>query len=515
VKTAIIYSRVSSDEQKEKGYSLDDQEEKLTRYCIQNNIQIVGKYREDFSAKEGFDRPRYQLIKHLITKKRVKVDYLLVTQWSRFSRNVRDCLNELFSYEKFKTKVNAIEQWIEGGIPENQYLFMIYITTPEVENKRLSLRTIAGMRQALKMGYFVYKVPKGYERARDKDKKPTIVLNKEAKYILKAFELAATGIYTLDEIRLQLNEAGFRCSKNHLPNILRNYAYAGQIEIKAYLNEPRQIVKGNFEPIIDLDLFNKVQYAISGKRPKTHIRKLRIDVPLRGLLECSKCGAPMCGSTSKGNGGTYSYYECYKCRKDRYRADLVEKLIHSHLKQFVISKEMAELFVARFVDRLDKDAHKRVDELLKIDLQLKDLQTYLTRLEEGFHILKSIPQESYVLLKTEYNTKISALMSQKLEMEVAGMDMLEKAKSAALLMMQLHDLYTKGSIEVKRRLVSVIFPKKLRVEKNELRTNYVNEAALWIFSKNGRSQRSQKKLEANFGLQHTWAPPPGLEPGTP
>ena len=52
-KNAILYIRVSTDEQAEKGYSLLDQRDKLIRYCQNNNVDVAGIYQEDFSAKSS------------------------------------------------------------------------------------------------------------------------------------------------------------------------------------------------------------------------------------------------------------------------------------------------------------------------------------------------------------------------------------------------------------------------------------------------------------------------------
>ncbi|MCA5004959.1 recombinase family protein [Sphingobacterium bovistauri] len=59
--SAYLYVRVSTDEQKRKGYSLPEQEDRLLKYCEQNKITVKGIYREDFSAKT-FNRPEWKKI---------------------------------------------------------------------------------------------------------------------------------------------------------------------------------------------------------------------------------------------------------------------------------------------------------------------------------------------------------------------------------------------------------------------------------------------------------------------
>ena len=85
----IIYCRVSTDEQAQKGFSLDYQEETLKQYCEKMSYNIVKIYREDHSAK-NFNRPEYQKFLTFLKKNKGALDLLLVTSWDRFSRNLTD-----------------------------------------------------------------------------------------------------------------------------------------------------------------------------------------------------------------------------------------------------------------------------------------------------------------------------------------------------------------------------------------------------------------------------------------
>ena len=58
-KKAIIYTRVSTHDQAETGYSLDDQEARLINFCKEKGIEIVRHFQEDVSAKT-FDRPEFK-----------------------------------------------------------------------------------------------------------------------------------------------------------------------------------------------------------------------------------------------------------------------------------------------------------------------------------------------------------------------------------------------------------------------------------------------------------------------
>ena len=86
---AILYIRVSTDEQADKGYSLQHQEERLKKYCELQNIQVLELFKEDYSAKT-FQRPEFTKLLSFLKKNRHMADLLLFTKWDRFSRNAAD-----------------------------------------------------------------------------------------------------------------------------------------------------------------------------------------------------------------------------------------------------------------------------------------------------------------------------------------------------------------------------------------------------------------------------------------
>ena len=85
-KRAIIYTRVSTDDQADRGYSLPFQEERLRKFCELQNITVVLHFREDHSAKT-FNRPEFTKLLQYCKKNKGDVDLLLFINWSRFYRN--------------------------------------------------------------------------------------------------------------------------------------------------------------------------------------------------------------------------------------------------------------------------------------------------------------------------------------------------------------------------------------------------------------------------------------------
>lgn len=81
MQTAIIYIRVSTDEQAQKGYSQRSQEEKLNKYWKGNRIEIVQTIFEDHSAK-NFERPAWiNMMKQFNINRTARPSLILFTRW--------------------------------------------------------------------------------------------------------------------------------------------------------------------------------------------------------------------------------------------------------------------------------------------------------------------------------------------------------------------------------------------------------------------------------------------------
>ena len=63
----IGYCRVSSDEQSH-GFSLNAQEDAITRYCRNNNHDLLGIYKEDYTGFKDFNRPEWRKIEEYLKK---------------------------------------------------------------------------------------------------------------------------------------------------------------------------------------------------------------------------------------------------------------------------------------------------------------------------------------------------------------------------------------------------------------------------------------------------------------
>jgi hypothetical protein len=281
---------------------------------------------------------------------------------------------------------NAIEQLIDFNIPENLYLLAIYLAAPQVENDRLSDRTKVGMNQALKQGKWLWKGPYGYKNMQQVIDAKTVnkyldLVPAEAEHVRSSFELIETGLYSAEEVRRKMKEKGLTLTKQAFLNMLQNIFYTGKILIKAFKDEPEQIVNGIHQPIVSEETFQNVQMILNGKKKSYKGITKNEATPLVGRLYCHLCNKPMTGSGSKGNGGTYHYYHCqrkYGC-KNAIAANLANKKFDEYLGGFQARPETLDLFRAILNDSFKSTGLDREIEKGKLKLEISQIEERLEK----------------------------------------------------------------------------------------------------------------------------------------
>ncbi|WP_290861468.1 recombinase family protein [Flavobacterium sp.] len=216
IKSAYLYVRVSTDEQKRKGYSLPEQEDRLLRYCEQNHIAVKGIFREDFSAKD-FNRPEWKKIINTLKKNKKNLsDSILFIKWDRFSRNIEYAYQMLGILRGLKTKAMAIDQPIDFDVPESIVMLAVYLSIPEAENSRRGRNASDGMRRSRKMGRWPGGSPMGYSNQSTQEGRKIIVPKfPEANLIKWAFEQFSKGTFSINQVRTMGCHKGLQCSNKN------------------------------------------------------------------------------------------------------------------------------------------------------------------------------------------------------------------------------------------------------------------------------------------------------------
>ncbi|MEP7374364.1 MAG: recombinase family protein [Chitinophagaceae bacterium] len=510
MKKAVIYSRVSTEDQKDFGFSLQDQEARLIKHCKQKDYQLIKHYQDDHSAK-NFNRPAFKQFLDDIRTKRIKPDVFLCVRMDRFSRNAHDSMNMLKEFQKWGIYFECIENHIDLSSPESMIPFMLNLVLPEVDNKRRGLNTKRGLRQGLKEGRWMWKAPVGYLN----DTVSKIIMpNKETAHLVKwSFETYVQGVYNANEVWRQVYAKGLKISKQKFYDLLINPIYIGKIRIDAFEDEPEQIVNAIHEPIVQEETFYRAQEIYYGKKKPYKSKTNKNELPLIGHVICPKCGRVMTGSGSTGRaGGLYHYYHCqrkYGC-KTNIRANEVNENFTRYLSSFEVSDEVLSLYYYVLEDVFKSDDKAREQEKAKLESEITSIDKRLESVRMKF-IDDLIGSADYKEIKSALESRKNELLGKHIIIGKMDKEFTKYMTYGLSLLGNLSKYYSSASTEAKSKMVGSIFPENLTYEDKRYRTTKFNEVFALICNTD-KAFRKQKPGSV-AGLSRV-APAAGLEPAT-
>ena len=516
----IIYKRVSTDEQADRGFSLQHQETVLKQFCSINNYTIVDVYTEDYSGKD-FNRPEWNKIIEFLKKNKGKVDQVLCLRWDRWSRNLYLALKEIKTLKNLGVLISTVEQPIDLSNPDSKVLLSIYLTLPEVENDKNSIRTTEGSRRARIEGCWTGSAPRGYDNCRVEGKS-TLKPSEAAPYIKECFERMVLGVYSANEVRIYINDKKypykgkhFNITKQTFYNIIRNIAYTGKIKVKKYKKEEEQIVIGLHPPIITETLFERANDYLDGRVRNFDFKSDKTDLyPLRGFMKCLEHGRALTAYKSQSrNKDWHHYYLCTKPRCQRFRVDWAHEQIKKLLDKISFTAGMVTVYKSQLESLIDRDDITRKTEIKRLETEIEKYETRQTNLQNSFldgDISSSDYNEMKIRIETELSHKkiqLDRLKSTKSPFKVYLNKILPMIEN-------LSQYWDKADGKTKQKILGCIF--------NEKFENFNFESCNHIFTPEIESimlvtsvlKSGKNKKEVKNDLLSIMAPPLGLEPRT-
>ncbi|MCR8557008.1 recombinase family protein [Mucilaginibacter sp. BJC16-A38] len=485
--SAILYIRVSTDEQADKGYSQRNQDEVLHKYCVLKSILVQEVFYEDHSAKT-FNRPQWQKMLNGLKRSKGKsgVNLVLFTKWDRFSRNTADAYQMIGLLRSLSIEPQAIEQPLDLSIPENKMMLAFYLAVPEVENDRRALNVFHGMRRAKKEGRWIATAPTGYiNRSTEDGRKFIRPAEPQAGIMKQAFAEIATGRISVEQVWKKARKDGLRCGKNNFWNLIRNPIYCGKIVVKPFRDETLQVVDGQHEPIITEELFCRVQDVLDGKKSLREAKTSSLaKMPLRGFLVCPTCGRLLTGSSSKGRSAYYDYYHCSKGCRTSFKAEAVHTAFAMLLKKLIPKQAYRSLFKEIARDIFKQQTSGRQNQRLQMLSQLEALHI---RLKKALELLMSeaISADDYQQIKKECDGRIASLETDLSRMADMGEAITQLLNRHSNQFLNLTELYDGAVLEDKRKLVGRLFPENACYDGDVFNNKALPDVVSIIFEQSG------------------------------
>lgn len=318
MKTAI-YIRVSTQEQVNEGYSVGEQEARLTAYCKAKNWEVTKIYTDGGYTGSNTNRPALKQL--LIDIKNKTIDSVIVYKLDRLSRSQKDTLL-LIEDEFLNNNVEfvSMSENFDTSTPFGRAMIGILSVFAQLEREQITERMAMGRDARAKEGLWHgggYD-PVGYDYVDGK-----LIINEyEAMQVKLVHQLFQSGM-PINRIQTYMQDRyttkhGSWSTHTAVRNALTRTIYTGVIDWDGELYD------GQHEAIIDIETFNKTAKRIDeiswtrgdGQRKP---RAFQAKHPLTGLLHCAHCTARYFAKGSysgRGENRTYRpYYTCYSRAK--------------------------------------------------------------------------------------------------------------------------------------------------------------------------------------------------------
>ncbi len=352
----IIPAKVQTAENRDKYHQLrvaaycrvsTEQEEQQNSYQVQiaYYTDLINRKKEwtlaGIFADEGISgtqtKKRTEFNRMIRMCKNKKIDLVITKSISRFARNTVDCLEYVRQLKDLGIGVIFEKESINTLTMTSEFMIALYGSFAQAESESISKNVSWGKEKAYREGKvsFQYKHLLGYKKGADG--KPEIVTD-EAETVRLIFKMYLDG-YTLLNIaqtlmaQNRLTATGKSTwSKGEVQRILKNEKYVGDallqktftvdcITHKVVKNNgerPMYLVTDHHAPIVDRDMFNRVQQELarrSSKRKisdktKTEQGKYSGKYSLSELMICGHCGTPYRRKTWIKNGEKLAVWRC-------------------------------------------------------------------------------------------------------------------------------------------------------------------------------------------------------------
>lgn len=399
---AVAAIRISSLKQGLQGDSPEAQKEQIERFASMRNIKIK-KFFIFMESASKEEQPVQEAIDYCVNPKN-DIQLFIIKSIDRFTRGgsyIYDHLNMQLQ----KHKVRLIDIYgIIGGQDVNtlehlglSYKWSVYSPTKKSEileaerakdeMRDIMTRMIGAEIRYVRMGYRVRQAPFGYVNEKVETPHGKRVILKphpdESLWVKKMFELRARGTLSDQEIVDEINAMGYKTRKRYIRNpqdrtkvlgerggkglgikqfwrYIQNPIYAG---INSEKWTEGNVVKGKFEGLISLDMFNKAnkgKLTLSEndgevklwkkKLPEWMTKKLinNPKFPYKRVIMCPHCSKPLFGSASRGHSG--AYYPAYHCNKRGHYFRVPSKELEEAVETFVRNLN----FDQQYIDDLKK-----------------------------------------------------------------------------------------------------------------------------------------------------------------
>lgn len=398
---AALYIRVSTDAQREEGYSIDAQKEMLSAYCVSRQISDYEFYIDGGFTGSNIDRPEMQRLIGDI--KLGRISHVIVYKLDRLSRSQKDTLYLIEDvFNPHGVSFVSLNENMDTSTPIGRAMLGIMSAFAQLERETIRERTRMGMKERVKNGYWPGggKVPFGYDYDREKG---ILVPNADAEKVRLMYELYLRG-WSMMKIA---SEVGLRYDRL-AEQIIRRKTNTGVICYKG------AEYKGRHEAIVSEETYNMAMEMLErrSRGGLTSSKNL-----LSGLIYCGVCGAKM--RYQKWGKAGYKIY-CYSQDKGKPHLHRSECCDNDKVWAYEVEEAVLSDLFSHGADGIDGDLKSPEEDIR--DMLSKSREQAARRLKNLYRLYSQDGDDTLSEMIGEVKREIS-----ELDRKIADRDFAEKS----------------------------------------------------------------------------------------
>ncbi len=379
-----IYVRVSTDEQRDNGYSIDSQLRMIKEYCDKNQYDIVDVYNDAGHSGKDLMRPDMQrLLKDI---KSHRIEKIIAIKVDRLTRNNYDGFWLLNYCEEHDVKIELILEPYDVSTANGEMIFGMNLVFGQRERKEIGARTKRAMEEMALEKVHPAKAPYGYTRNVETGHLEVEPI--ESQVVKKIFELYKENssirniANILNEEKSYIKQGKWNSDKVY--KILINSIYIGLFAYGKTKRKAQDVlyVKDYCEPIIDENTWCITRKILEKNKHPNYGEHIHL---FTGIIKCPSCGKIMSSTNSYKNSGTekekiYYHVTCKnpncKLQGLHYNSDKIEEKLSRVLNELTryMYEMNSEIIICNSIKTKDiKDIEKAIEKLKMQEKKLVDL----------------------------------------------------------------------------------------------------------------------------------------------
>jgi site-specific DNA recombinase len=469
---AVIFARVSTQEQETDGHSIDAQIAKLREYSQRNDLEIIKEFEVVESSTRG-ERPEFYKMIEFVKAQKGQIA-LVCDKVDRLQRS----FTELPILDKLRKENKLIIHFLDIGKMDSDSnsqqisFYQMSVVMANAYTNAISDNVKRSIIHKLNNGEYIGKAPLGYLNIRDDNDKSNIIIDESRAYLVqKMFEVYSNGSVSLGDlekfaVQHNLTNNFFKgraekpITKNVISNILRNPFYCGSIYVKKY----NKFYPHKYQPLISNALFNRCQeITLQRSAANNRIQAIQTagkDFVFRSLIKCAITGRTVSSDRKEAKKNKNTYLITWNpediTKKIYVPENDILKQVSDVFKSIAVPQDMLDEITSYLQQshEAEKEYHGgRINVLRKEE---DNIQSKINRLLD-LYLERSITEAVYQAKNKDLETQLAKVRAEKEIHQGADSNFKTTVSTAFGLASKASELFESSKTSEKKELIAFVF----------------------------------------------------------